>query len=405
MKKISYIISLLMLLFVSCNDEAPILPGLSKSTIEIISYPANAVITINGKSFNKTTPCEFDDFEPGFYKVGLKLNNYLDTIAYCLVKRGEKAVIQLELRENPSYWWKVFNTTNSQLPTNSISKIAVDANGVKWIGTNGKGLVKFDGSTFNVINTSNSLLPDDYIKDIIVDGNNLWVATRNGIAKITNNSWLIFTRENSNLPDNVITSIIKDKKNNLWFGTNEGGVVKFDGVSFSVFSTNNSGLMSDKINTLAVDSNNVLWVGTWGYGISTYDGTTWRILDRNTSGLTSDYVSSIVVDQSNNVFVGTGISQSQGSVQQYLNNRFLTLPVSANNLSPKTITDIVIDNYKRIWVSSGDAGLFMYDNKRWIGYNILNSGLTTNSVLTFAIDINGDKWMAANGLCKYIGQK
>ena len=53
-------------------------------------------------------------------------------------------------------------TSNSGLPDNYVSSIAIDGSGNKWIGTWG-GLVKFDDTNWTVYNTSNSGLPDNYV--------------------------------------------------------------------------------------------------------------------------------------------------------------------------------------------------------------------------------------------------
>lgn len=39
-----------------------------------------------------------------------------------------------------------YNNANSELPGNDIAAIAIDSNGIKWIGTKG-GLAKFDGTS------------------------------------------------------------------------------------------------------------------------------------------------------------------------------------------------------------------------------------------------------------------
>ncbi len=57
--------------------------------------------------------------------------------------------------------WTVYNTSNSGLPDNYVSSIAIDGSGNKWIGTWHGGLAKFDGTNWTVYNTSNSGLPDN----------------------------------------------------------------------------------------------------------------------------------------------------------------------------------------------------------------------------------------------------
>ena len=46
--------------------------------------------------------------------------------------------------------------------------IAIDSNNNKWIGTN-DGLVKFNNQDWIAFDTSNSKLPDNYVTSIAID--------------------------------------------------------------------------------------------------------------------------------------------------------------------------------------------------------------------------------------------
>ncbi len=74
-----------------------------------------------------------------------------------------------------------YNTSNSGLPSNIVHSIAIDGSGNKWIGTNDGGLVRFDGTNWDVYNTSNSGLPDNSVLSIAIDGSgNKWIGTAGG---------------------------------------------------------------------------------------------------------------------------------------------------------------------------------------------------------------------------------
>ena len=55
-----------------------------------------------------------------------------------------------------------YNKANSGLPSNSVEALAIDAQGNKWIGTDG-GLAKFDGVNWTGYTKSNSGLPDNQV--------------------------------------------------------------------------------------------------------------------------------------------------------------------------------------------------------------------------------------------------
>ena len=47
----------------------------------------------------------------------------------------------------------------------------------------GLGLAKFDGTLWKIFNTSNSGLPDDWVSSIAIDEHeNIWVGTGEGLA-------------------------------------------------------------------------------------------------------------------------------------------------------------------------------------------------------------------------------
>jgi len=71
-----------------------------------------------------------------------------------------------------------YDRANSGLPHDVVNSIAIDNNGMKWIGTYGGGLAKFDGNDWTVYDTSNSGLPGDRVKTIAIDENNTkWIGT------------------------------------------------------------------------------------------------------------------------------------------------------------------------------------------------------------------------------------
>src|SRR3970040_1278393 len=75
---------------------------------------------------------------------------------------------------------------NSGLPDNDVYPITFDKDGNTWIGTNGGGVAKFDGTTrWTVYNKSNSGLPDDNVYSMTIDeAGIIWIGTvEGGLAK------------------------------------------------------------------------------------------------------------------------------------------------------------------------------------------------------------------------------
>ncbi|MFZ1289659.1 MAG: two-component regulator propeller domain-containing protein [Melioribacteraceae bacterium] len=114
------------------------------------------------------------------------------------------------------------------------TSIVTDKIGNVWLSSYSGGLAKFDGSQWVVYNTSNSELPNNYLSCLAVDSiGNIWIGTQfDGLTKFDGTNWTNFSYWNSGLSSDDIMSLAFDKFNNLWIGTNnsisvfkEGGIV------------------------------------------------------------------------------------------------------------------------------------------------------------------------------------
>jgi hypothetical protein len=77
--------------------------------------------------------------------------------------------------------WVVFNTSNSDLPSNRSWFAVVDAHDNVWIATYDRGLAMFDGDKWFAYDTSNSDLPDNAINYLAIDAEgSVWIGTQSG---------------------------------------------------------------------------------------------------------------------------------------------------------------------------------------------------------------------------------
>ncbi|HNW71229.1 MAG TPA: T9SS type A sorting domain-containing protein [Bacteroidales bacterium] len=155
--------------------------------------------------------------------------------------------------------WTMFDTLNSQIPSNKMTSLFVD-NNVIYAGTK-KGLGIFDGdSTWTVYNTTNGLL-NNQVNAINYRNGILWVGTNKGLAKYNGSIWTYYYSLNSAIPNDTITAIEFGINDTVWIGTIDGLCRLYNDV-FTIFDTTNSGLNSSYISCLKKDMNNNLWIGT-----------------------------------------------------------------------------------------------------------------------------------------------
>ena len=127
-----------------------------------------------------------------------------------------------------AYWngneLKVYNTGNSELPTDIIHGLAIDNSGNVWVTLDFKGLLKITGDEWKII--SNLEIPGlneySYLKYPIVDfENNIWFGvfssdTNSSILKYDNNIWS-YQYPNQN----GYGTIIADSEDQIWIINSE----------------------------------------------------------------------------------------------------------------------------------------------------------------------------------------
>ncbi len=134
---------------------------------------------------------------------------------------------------------KVFNASNSELPTNRTLSLAMDLDGDIWVGT-AEGPVIFDGGAdifdgphagFRIKIDQEGiiafLLSDEEILSIAVDGaNRKWFGTRNGVFVQSANGEeqvAYYNSNNSPLLNDQVNDIAVNQENGMvYFATNEG---------------------------------------------------------------------------------------------------------------------------------------------------------------------------------------
>jgi ligand-binding sensor domain-containing protein len=291
------------------------------------------------------------------------------------------------LSQNPK--WINYNTTNSNIPSDSINCIAIDGLGNKWIGTRSEGLAKFDGTNWTVYNESNSDLPENYVYSLIIDeSGNKWIGTCcGGLAKFDGLNWTIYDTSNSGLPSNWVSSLAIDGSGNKWIGTGYG-LAKFDDTYWNVY---NPGwpYITRFILSLAVDVSNNVWFKSYD-GLTKFDGTNWTHYSSPISGGIFDRGCGIAIDELGNKWIGI-----DGELLQFDD----TIWTIYTNPFPHSLTiwDIEIDESSIKWLSVGgltENNLRKFNGSNWEAIDTSGSSLSSaGTLMCIAIDESDNKWI------------
>lgn len=307
----------------------------------------------------------------------------------------------------------------------AIRNIFQDHSGNYWFATEGKGVIRYDGSSFTSFTTAEGLC-SDFVWSVAEDRRGgIWFATRDGICrydgkqfvkysggeqfrdagyaiapkkKTTDDLWF-GTRDGAyhfngtqftfvplpidsadqvkrkaqpyfNQTDYSVYSVAVDKKGNVWFGTEQKGVCRFDGRSFTWFREKE--LASAAVRSIYQDSKGVMWFGNNAEGLFRYDGSSLR-------NITVEY------GLQNPEFRKT-LKGKEGTLA-----RVWTITEAANG---------------DLWIGTIDGGIWIYDGKRMKNFST-NDGLPNNSVWTFLKDNKGTTWIGTDGfgVCMFDGKK
>jgi ligand-binding sensor domain-containing protein len=153
------------------------------------------------------------------------------------------------------------------LPTDRLRSVAIDRDGLLWIGTTGGGLYSFSDGIF----LKAEGLPNEHVRAVLPDPDGgVWAATAGGgLARVTSRDGQgtkTYTVADG-LPTNQLSALARDAQGTLWIGTWGSGVCRMSEGRFSTLSTA-GGLSADQVWSLYVDRESSLWVGTWVGGLN-----------------------------------------------------------------------------------------------------------------------------------------
>ena len=181
--------------------------------------------------------------------------------------------------------------------------LVFDETGALWVGTNGRGLLRFDGDTIDHWDTSNGL-PHGFVRTLMVDRTgNIWFGSgSSGVVRLARDRPEVLDVPRGQ--SGTVVALFPDREENLWIGTNGDGLVRLSGGLFTPFSVA-EGLREPSVNTVLEDPEGVVWVGTAGGGLHRLDNGRIDVLGED-NGLPAEDVISLELDSRGRLWVGTG---------------------------------------------------------------------------------------------------
>lgn len=311
----------------------------------------------------------------------------------------------------------------------SITSITQDQKGFLWIGTWGRGLVKFDVSKnkyehFHYSEKDLNGFRSNRVKAIIADENNfIWAATLGGgLYKITTGERTSIThyQKNNNewsLSDNKTISLMKDRKGNLWIGTYGGGLNKLSNQYLNVppekarfekfvnHSNDPNSLSNNFVMTIVQDKVGAIWLGTFGGGLNRLDPDKQKFMvykndPKIQSSLTKNDVLSILEDRSGSLWIGTHLGKGLSKLEHNtIKFKQINKDVNGiNGLNDDVVWAIEGDETSALWIGTYKGGLNKYDlkSKKFSYYTSdshIAGSISDNHIRSILDDGNGFLWI------------
>lgn len=167
---------------------------------------------------------------------------------------------------------------------NQVMSILADDEGGIWLGTNGAGVYRYDGQSFeHYLDQCGKVYQDGLQHNIILSMTadhdcNIWFSSlsHGGVSKYDGNT---FTHYISELNDDFIRVIFCDREGVIWIGThgnNDGGVDRFDGEHFRAFHKTEDGFQHNNVKSIYQDSSGRYWMGSGTTELALFDGEHFR---------------------------------------------------------------------------------------------------------------------------------
>ena len=265
--------------------------------------------------------------------------------------------------------------------------ILEDQEGSLWVGTR-DGLLQLKDDKFILYGSRNGL-PVDPVRAVFEDRQGaIWVGTvGGGLVRHQGTEWQVFGRDQGLLSEHV-WSIAQGKDDSLWVGTYGGGLYRMPAAGKPGRFARIAGVANDIIRSLLADSRDRIWVGTNGGGLDCIANG--RVTNFNAnSGLPSNYIYALEEDRDGRIWAGA----YNGGLAVLEDGHFRG--IHSKEIHDQPVWVIHADREGDVWVGTDHGGLLWIRTDRVFRFSS-RDGLYSDQAFQILEDDRGRLWMNSN---------
>lgn len=296
----------------------------------------------------------------------------------------------------------------------SIMVVYQDCKNVYWFGSWETGVYKYDGKTLINFTSKHGLL-NDRIDEIKEDElGNIYFSSANATSSISK-----FNGKSFNTLTAVSSKNWKLEPTDMWFKYSYGNtrkVYRYDGVTLFELQLPNAPNLSNPFDVYSIykDKKGNIWFGTNPVGVCRYDGKLFEwITEEDVTEFRNEGangVRSITEDKNGDFWFNTENRYSVYDTLTVNSNKFYTRYESIGSLDGKNTSGLneylstVRDNNNNLWFVTYSSGVWRYDGTK-ITHYLVQDNLKDITIFSIYKDNKGDLWLGTheNGAYKFNG--
>lgn len=307
-------------------------------------------------------------------------------------------VIDLKARKATQY--VNIKTDETSLSDNTLTKFYMSADGQLWIGSykNGANQVSSVKSQFSRIPISDvNTIAEDHDGWLWLGTNDKGIVRYNPYTKQT----IVYNKENTGFGSDVIVCSCVKRNGAVLFGTYGGGLIHYQNGHFTNIRATggDDGLVMDNVWAVGEDAQGNTWVATLGGGLQRIDAVTGKFttVNNHKNNLSSDYLSSLASTLDKQLLVGSSVYYSIVNPKTLEVKNFIVPQDSSRNATvSQATTQVVMDSRGLVWHGSL-SGVSVYNpNTGLVSLLDDKSGLVGSDVCSIIEDNNHTMWVATD---------